>query len=41
MKRQRIYVFIGGLVIGGIIGTILGGLAVANVIALNFINANI
>lgn len=41
MKRQKKYVFIGGLVIGSLVGAILGGLAVANVIAIAFINANL
>jgi hypothetical protein len=33
--------FIGGLVIGSIIGAILGGLAVANTMAIAFINAGL
>jgi hypothetical protein len=33
--------FIGGLVIGSITGAILGGLAIANVMAIAFINAGL
>lgn len=33
--------FIGGLVIGSIAGALVGGLAVAHVMALAFINANL
>jgi hypothetical protein len=40
-NKKNIKVFIGGLVIGSITGAILGGLAIANVMAIAFINAGL
>ena len=41
MQKTRLKSFIGGLVIGGVMGAIIGGLAVANVFAIAFINAGL
>ena len=41
MQKTRLKSFIGGLVIGGLLGSLLGGLAVANVFAIAFINAGL
>ena len=39
--KTRLKSFIGGLVIGVVAGAVIGGLAIANVMAIAFINYNL